>query len=145
MPANQSKRSQGKSIRNDACFNPFNLTKHSRKKTLKLRKVNASQLHAMKIPVVNESLKKKICDSCRLRINKLKKENDPVEMVCNYNEENLEFTRYILDIANVDYYFYSQVISIYRQMKTQILTLAVETLQDLRVKVQYYRPLVLNT
>jgi len=145
MPAKRSKSSQGQSIRNDACFNPFKLTKHSRKKTLKLREVNASQLNAMKIPVTNESLKQKICDSCRLRINKIKKENDPVEMVCTCNEENSKFTRYILHIANVDYYFYSQIILIYRHMKTQILKLAVKKLQDLLVKVPHYRPLLLNT
>ncbi|GAB1860758.1 hypothetical protein CAJAP_01837 [Camponotus japonicus] len=39
----------------------------------------------MKIPVTTESLQQKICDSCRLRINKLKEENDQVEMPENIN------------------------------------------------------------
>lgn len=84
MPKKQSQKLQGKNIRTDSCFNPFNLKKHLKRRTLKLRKVNESQLHAMKIPVTTESLQQKICDSCRLRINKLKEENDQVEMVCNY-------------------------------------------------------------
>lgn len=82
MPKKQSPKTKGKSNRNDACFNPFDFSKHHKKKTPKLRTVNENQLRALQIPVTSDALQNKICDSCRLRINKLVKEKDQDEIVC---------------------------------------------------------------
>ncbi|KAL1488234.1 hypothetical protein ABEB36_015189 [Hypothenemus hampei] len=75
MPKKVLQKLQGTNIRTDACFNPFNLINHS-KRTLKLRKVNENQLRAINLRITTESLQQRICDSCRLRIQKIKKENE---------------------------------------------------------------------
>ncbi|KAK0072392.1 hypothetical protein PV325_011434 [Microctonus aethiopoides] len=71
-----SQKLQGTNIRSDACFNPFNLITHSKRRTIKLRKVNEDQLRSIHLPITAGSLQDKICDTCCLRMQKIKKENE---------------------------------------------------------------------
>jgi len=86
MPKKIKQKLQDTNVRTDTCFNPFNLLKHPKRRTLKLRKVNKHLLRVVNFPVTVMSLKQKICDTCRLRIQKVKKENESInnqaEKVC---------------------------------------------------------------
>lgn len=90
MPKKEARKLQATNIRTDACFNPFKKISHPKRKASNLRKVNKNQLRALNLSITRESLQQKICDSCRLRINKINEENDDeitndqVQMVCMY-------------------------------------------------------------
>ena len=66
-----SKSKEGSKIRTDRCFNPLNLSSHpSLNKKESLRSVSEKILLALNIPITKESLKQKICNTCRLRLAK---------------------------------------------------------------------------
>lgn len=71
------KSSTSARIRTDTCFNPFNLIPHPRiRNNRSLRKVQKKQLLAVNKQVTEESLKQRICDTCRRNLSKLPKKSE---------------------------------------------------------------------
>lgn len=79
MPNKKGKILQGTKIRTDKCFNPLNSQSHPLTKPSDLRIANKNQLQVSNLPITSESLLQRICNSCRVRISKIKKENEDKE------------------------------------------------------------------
>ncbi|KAK0077244.1 hypothetical protein PV325_004235 [Microctonus aethiopoides] len=79
MPNKKRKTLQGTKIRTDKCINPLNLQSHPLTKPSDLRIINKNQLQVPNLSITSESQLQGICPSCRVRISKIKKENEHKE------------------------------------------------------------------
>ena len=68
---------KGSNIRVDKCFDPFNLSPHSKIRTTEtLKKVTEKFLLTTNKTVTKKILKQKICNTCRLQLLKLSMKKD---------------------------------------------------------------------
>lgn len=71
----KSKKSAiGSKIRTDRCFNPFGLFRH--RKLENVRQVLKQHLEILNLPVTDESLQQKICNTCRHKVSELHKDRE---------------------------------------------------------------------
>ncbi|XP_018358573.1 PREDICTED: uncharacterized protein LOC108758237 isoform X2 [Trachymyrmex cornetzi] len=62
----KSTKKKWNNIRLDTCFNPYNLSSHANKRQ-GLRKVTAKLLRDWNLPVTEETLQQRVCNTCRIR------------------------------------------------------------------------------